>query len=240
MVRWTGVFASVFAALFLCGCGGGSGSSNLPKPVVQFINASPDSVALDLLVDDDTVAAAIAHLGFSPAFVEVEAGDLDLTLQEAGTTLGLVAEVRDFARDKSYVVVAVGLELFGAENLKRLRIVLIDVDRTVPTGNKSRLLVVHGYNRKVGSDTPDIDFQTPGDNPLFKIPGMTFGSQSSILIDSGAQSFEIRRSGTTSVIMTGSFTLDAGKIYACVVTGIEDELAPMDPQILLVPIATRP
>lgn len=237
MVRWTGVLVSVFIALFLCGCAGVGGQVVLPDPDVRVINASPDTTSLDVLADDDTIASAIAHLASSPDFVTVDPGDHDLILLENGTTLELVSEVHGFSLDHSYLAIPLGLKDFGSENLKRLRILLMEVDRTAPTGNKTRLVVVHAYNRKPGFLTPSVDFQTPGDNPLFKIPGMGFGSQTSILIDSGAQSFEVRRAGTQSVLVTGSFTLDPGKIYACIVTGIEDEAPPRDPQIALIEIA---
>lgn len=228
-----------FVALILVGCGG-AGSSSLPDPMVRVINASPDSTALDFLVDDDTVGSAIVPLGSSADFAAVEPGERDVVLLENGTTIELVAEVQTFAKDQNFLIVALGLESFGTEDLKRLRALTFQVDRSIPNGNKARLYVIHAYNRKVGFLTPNIDFQTPGDNPLFQIPNMAFGSQTSILVDSGAVTYEARRAGTTSVLASTTTTLAAGKIYACIVGGIEDAAPPQDPQITFIEIATRP
>ena len=225
-------------ALFLVGCGG-SGSSSLPKPMVRVINASPDSTALDFLVDDETLGSAIIPLGSSPDFAAVDSGDRDVVILENGTTIQLVAEVQNFEDDRNYLIVALGLKLFGTEDLKRLRALTLQVDRTIPNGNKARLYVVHAYNRKVGFLTPNIDFQTPGDNPLFQIPNMAFGTQTSILVDSGAVTYEARRAGTTSVLASATTTLGAGKIYAVIVGGIEDEAPPKNPTITFIEVAAR-
>lgn len=240
MTRALGVLLCIGVGLLVVGCGGTGGNGSLPNPVIRFINVSPDSVALDVLVDDDTIASAIAYLGSSPDFTSVEPGDRDVVMLENGTTLELTADVHAFAKDKSYLTVALGLENFGTENLKRLRSLVFEIDRTVPNGNKARLFVVHAYNRAPGFDTPNIDFQTPGDNPLFKIPNMAFGDDATISIDSGVQTLEARRNGTTAVLATGTFTLEAGKLYAAIVTGIEDAASPQDPRILLVEIQPEP
>lgn len=240
MTRAIGVLVCFVVGLLAVGCGGSGGNGSLPNPVLRFINASPDSVALDLLIDDKTLASAIAYLGSTPAFASVDPGDRDVVMLENGTTLELTAEVQTFVKNKSYLAVALGLENFGTENLKRLRSLVFEVDRTVPNGNKARLFVVHAYNRAAGLDTPNIDFQTPGDNPLFKVPNLSFGSNSAITVDSGVQTFEARRNGTTAVLASGTFTLQAGKLYAAIVTGIEDAASPQDPKIILVEIEPKP
>ena len=226
-------------ALFLVGCGG-SGGPGLPDPVVRVINASPDTTALDFLVDDATIGSAIVPLGSSPDFTVVDPGDRDLVLLENGTTTELVAEVQTFAKDGDYIAVALGLKVFDTEDLKRLRALLFQVDRTVPNGNKARLYVVHAYNRAAGFLTPNIDFQTRGDNPLFQIANMPFGNNASLTVDSGAQTYEARRAGTTSVLASTSTTLVAGKIYVCIVGGIEGAASPQEPRITFIEIAARP
>ncbi|MCO5298289.1 MAG: DUF4397 domain-containing protein [Fimbriimonadaceae bacterium] len=239
MTRAIGVMVCFVIGLLAVGCGGSGGNGSLPNPLVRVINVSPDSVALDLLIDDTTIASAIAYLGSTPDFVSVDPGDRDVVTLEHGTTLELTAEVQTFAKNKSYLAIALGLENFGTENLKRLRTLIFELDRTVPNGNKARLFVVHAYSRAVGLDTPNIDFQTPGDNPLFKVPNLAFGTNSAITVDSGLQTFEARRNGTTAVLASGTFTLEAGKLYAAIVTGVEGEAAPKDPKIVLIEIQPK-
>ncbi|HVL37842.1 MAG TPA: DUF4397 domain-containing protein [Fimbriimonadaceae bacterium] len=226
------------ALLALAGCGG-SGQSRVPDPTLRFLNASVDSVALDFLLDDEVKAVAVPYLGSMQNFQSLSAGERDLRLRENGNPFELTNEAFTFQPDRDYLTVAVGLVNFGSEFLKRLRSVTFQVDRSVPNGNKSRLYVIHAYHRMAGFETPPIDFQSPGDNPLFRLQDIGFAGQKSMIVDSGAQTFEARRAGTQNVLVSTSFTLGAGKVYAVIVGGREDGVGSQSPSMTFIELQTE-
>ena len=204
------------------GCGGGGDSSRLPNPTVRFINGSPDSAALNFFIDDEVKGLAVPYLGSSPGFSSFSSGERDVRLIENGAVEELSSEAFTFGLDRHYVSVAAGLVNYGTENLKRVRSLTFEVDRTLPNGNKARIYVVHAYHRTAGLETPAIDFQSPGDNPLFRLQDIAFAGQKSMIVDSGTQTFEVRRAGTENVLVSASTALNAGGIYVALVSGIED------------------
>jgi hypothetical protein len=225
--------ALTIAAMVGCGGGGGGGSS-VPKPTIKFLNASPDSTALTFLMNDDVRASGLAYLESSPTFVTIDPNDYDMFVREDGSPEDLDAITATLGADKDFVATAIGLENFGTENLKRIRIVPIEVDMTAPNGSKARLYILHTFNRQVGFDTPAIDFQSPGDNPQYKVTGINFAGAATLTVDSGSQTFEARRAGTENVYATATQALDAGGIYIVLFTGIEGQVGTQAPQLVFV------
>src|SRR5579862_6239859 len=130
---WSTIAALVLS-LALVGCGGGGGS-NLPDPIIRFINSSPDSNPLDFYKDATKEASALAYLSSSA----------DLTIHTFDTTNGNALSVQDstnpalgqldsiiftFARNQKYLGLTVGLENYGAENLKRLQLLAFQYNKT--------------------------------------------------------------------------------------------------------------
>src|SRR4051812_9946536 len=68
-------------ALAVAGCSGG-GNSNLPDPVVRFVNSSPDANPLDYLYDNDLKATGLNYLASSAEFT-VKQGDHDFSVQDS-------------------------------------------------------------------------------------------------------------------------------------------------------------
>ncbi|MCW5940783.1 MAG: DUF4397 domain-containing protein [Fimbriimonadaceae bacterium] len=229
----------------LMGCGGKSSSSTAPDPLVRFFNGSPDSVALDLLFDDSKdnrtvrIGSAVPYASAGPNFVEVRNGSHDLILKETADPFELWAQVIDAQLDKSYLAVAFGLANYGAEYEKRSRFVTFEVDRTAPNGNKARLYVFHAFNRGTGLDTPAIDFQTPGENPLFRVQDVAYGSPKELTVDSGTHTFQARNKGTEFVYVQRTVTVGAGKIYLVLVSGVEDGAGALAPRIELIEVQPR-
>ncbi len=228
-------------ALSMVGCGGsGGGVPAVAKPVARYVNASPDSTALDFLLNDKVKATSLPFGGSTADFAEIQPPlNFDLIAQEHGQVDQLVDEVFTPANGHSFVLVAVGLENPQGEELKRIRFATLDVDRTVPNGNKARLIVLHAFNRPTGFDTPNIDFQTPGDNPQFSLSDISFAASKTIVVDSGTQTFQARRAGSGQIYAEKSLVLDPGKVYLVIVNGIQDEVGAKAPDITLIPLSTK-
>jgi hypothetical protein len=229
MARWLLSLLVCFVALLLAGCGG-SGTSQAPDPTIRFVNSIPDSTLIEFLLNDDVMNPALA----TPTFVRIEPGAKDVRIRESGTTVDIWNELGTFNSDRHYVILSFGIKNFGTEFEKRARIGGIDVNRSIPTGNKARIYVFHAYNRMTGFQTHDIDFQTPGENPQFKLADIAYGTQKSFLVDSGNQTFEVRRAGTTNVLFTTNVNLGAGKIYVALATGLEGEIGVQEPKIVFI------
>lgn len=217
--------------LGLAGCGGGSGGGGVPRPTVRFFNGSCDSTLLNFLLDDDVEAAQLAYLSSTPDFESVDAQERDLRIQEDGTSIDLWSEVVNLVGDRDYLISAVGIENYGNETLKRIRTMFTEIDRTAPNGTRARLVIIHGYNREAGLETPAIDFQTPGDNPQFIASDIAYASSKVLEVDAANWTFEARREGTETILVQQNVTLGGGKIYAAYVLGVENGLSNQAPRI---------
>jgi hypothetical protein len=227
------------AAIFAAGCGGNGGTTAQDNAYVRFINASPDSTALNFFIDDTRLGTNVAYLGTSPSFARVDAGERDATVLEQGGTQELAAIVIDLAKDEQNIVTAIGLRDFGTENEKRLRLVPFGVNRTAPTGNKSQLYIIHAFMKPAGQDTPNLDFRNPGNNPQFQLTGIAFGTTRELLVDSGPQTFTARFSGGEQEYMTETLQLAPGSIHFVVLSGIEGGVGAQAPKMQLFTIPPK-
>ncbi|MGV3618403.1 MAG: DUF4397 domain-containing protein [Fimbriimonas sp.] len=229
--------------LAVAGCGGGGGgrtSARTEDPEVRFVNASVDVPTLDFLVNDDTEAAAVPYgsanaNGFRRLAPEV----YDIFLRPTGAPEDAWAETFDAAEDGDYVLAGVGLREFGDDPMKRLRLAKVSVDRSVPNGNKSRLIVLNAFNRATGFENTPVDFKNPGENPQFEISDIPFGTTSTLLVDSGPQTFDVRLSNAEQVFVSESLDLQTGKVYFVLLTGIEGAEGPQAPDIKLIELETE-
>jgi len=238
MKRLTIGILFVAVAAFLFGCGGGSaGSSNAPDPEVRFFNGVSDSDGYDFLMEEDVEATDIDFEESTPDFKKYEARTRLVTARETGTTNEIWVEDFTLQDDKHYVISTLGLENYGSEPLKRARLFMHEVNREAPNGSIARLYVVHGFAREAGFETPNIDFQNPGNNPQFRITDIPFGEARFINVDAVNQTFEARRAGTEAIFATTNFTFEAGKIYIAYVLGVESGVGAQAPQIQIVELS---
>ena len=224
----------------LAGCGGGGAGTNLPDPLVRFVNSSPDSNPEDFFINTDKEAAALAYLS-SSADISSKKGDHDISVQDSTNQTVLDDVAFTLAQDKKYLDITIGLENYGTENLKRLQEVVFTYDKSTPNGNQARLFVMHAYNRAVGFETPNIDFQGgqvgsyDPNNPQFSAPNLSYAASSpfTLLVDSGVSLiFQARRAGTENVLASDpGTTFDAGGIYLVLVSGIEGGAGPQAPTV---------
>src|SRR5579862_5831437 len=233
-------FAGMMLVASLAGCGGGGGGSSLPDPIVRFVNASPDSNPLDFFINTDKKAAALAYVNTSPE-VMTKKGDHDISAQDSTNQIVQDDIAFTFAQDNKYIAMTAGLENFGAENLKRLRLIAFQFDKNPPNGSQARLLIMHCYMRAPGFDTPSIDFQGGAvgsydpNNPQFASTNIGFAAaQPAVLsVDSGIPLiFQARRASTENVLASdASTTFDQGGIYLAIVSGVENAVGVEAPQV---------
>jgi len=228
-------------AIFASGCGGAGGglSSGDDRPTFLFLSGSPDGGSLDFYIDDRRKAAAIGYGTRSASPIEMSADDYDFDVRRAGDnvsfdTLGAPVEV-----NKHYLVGAFGKAAFGADFMQRLRLQVWQFDRTVPNGDKARLLVLNGLVPEAGFEPAPIDFQD-GVLPQFKFDDLAFGGLQSQLVDTGTFTFEARTENGEAVFVGRELTFERGKIYLALVTGIQGQAAPSEPRITLIELPTAP
>jgi len=232
--------AMVLASLMVSGCGGGSASSQ-PDPTVRFVNVSPDTTSLDFALNDDPTAPGLAYLGSSADFSSVDFiapvdGGYDITITQTGGSLELdrvVVSPPFFNRDTDNLVFSIGLANPNGELLKRAQILIWQINRTAPTGNKARLYPLNALQRPAGFENDVITLQTidPGnpasiDNPQYSRPDIPYGQGATpapLEIDSGVQTFIGRRGETGAALEVArtQFTFEDGGIYLAVISGIE-------------------
>lgn len=240
-LRHIGLALLAVAGVSLSGCGGGGGGggNGLPDPTMRFYNGISDMAAINFLLDDDVIAALLPYLGSTPDFKDVKPEIKDLRLQEDGTSVDLWSEVINPSKDKHYLVTAIGLKNFGTETLKRPRFFTVEIDRTPPNGTRAKLQIIHAYNRAANFGTPNIDFQTPGNNPQFKANDVGYGNGRLLEVDAGNFTWEARVVGTENVIASKNVTLTGGRIYAAFVLGVEGGAGAAAPRIEFVELATK-
>jgi len=226
------------------GCGGtGAGTVVLPNPVVRFINASPNSAGMDMFLNETQVGNNVPYLGSNASFVSIEQGDYDVIVQESSDTTGetQAIEVRQLNRDQDFIAIACGL--VTPPNLefdKRLRCAPLPFNRTRPNGDKARLIVFHAYVGANGFESPNIDFQNPGDTPRFQVTDIPFGEARELIVDAGSDTLVARFAGSEfEITPQNTFTFGGGKIYAAIVSGIEGETGASAPKIVYVELQTR-
>ncbi len=236
MKRWIqGVVMVGLIAGSLVGCGGGGSTNTLPDPDVRFVNGVPDAIGLDFLLNEEIVGNNIAYLSATPDFEAIEfisAQDdgYDIGIRRTGQLADLDLFSNVFERDTNSLIVAIGLQDPLSEPDKRARLLLFSVERTAPTGNRSRILFLNGFLRSPGFVTPNVTYQSiiPGDpssvdNPQFQSQNVQYGELRTLTIDSGTRTFIVRRADTDALVQYASaeFTFEPGKIYLAMMTGRE-------------------
>lgn len=225
----------------LSGCGGGGGNgSGLPDPLIRFVNSSPDSNPLDFFINADNKGPGVVF-PTATAEVSTKKGDKDISVEDSTNQIEQDAIGVTFNNDAKYIAMTVGLENFGSETAKRLRLTAFQYDKNAPNGSTARLLIMHAYMRDVGFDTPNLDFQGGNvlsydpNNPQFKVSDIPFANaQPSVLeVDSDtALIFQARRATTENVVASdASHTFDAGGIYLVLITGVENGVGVEAPQV---------
>ncbi|HAY12947.1 MAG TPA: hypothetical protein PLB31_08070 [Fimbriimonadaceae bacterium] len=228
----------------LAGCGGNTATSLLPDPTVLFVNGSRDAGNLRLLLNNvdfsGSIAPGAAMANFTATeFIATADEAYDVVTASDDLSEQFDAEEQEFARNTHTIVAAIGQRNFVAgEEIKRLRQVLIPVDRNALGGSTVRIIALQGFNRQAGSFTPNVTLQTPGDNPTYAIRDLAFGETGTLDIAAGTNTWQIKRSDGESVYGTATVNLTGG-IYLALLSGTEGAATPAEgPQITFIRLNT--
>lgn len=215
----------LIGALLLVGCGGGGGGTSVDEPRVYYFNASPDSNALQFKINNALQLGNKAYLTGSANFTEISLDDqptdgYDISIHKNSDGTELVRRSRTFSADTDTLVFVHGLLNYGTEPLKRLRADFYSVNRKQLNGNRARMIIIHALEKEAGQFTPNIIFKNPGDNSLFATGSVAPGGSAVLEVDSGTMNWDVKRADAEEVFVSSSLTLDPGKVYLVVVSGV--------------------
>lgn len=256
-VSWVAASTTLAAVAVVAGCGGSGGGVPVGKdPFVIFVNGSSNAGSVLFSLNDEPKGGNLAPLKSSAPiqveFVSDTDGGYDVAVESTDRSDIFDSQVNTFERDTSTIVAAFGLKDFGTEDEKRLRLAILSVERTAPTGNRARLIVLHGYNLRNGFSTPAINFLSANpadpdnlDNPQFSLTNIAYGTVSSITVDVDPNPanhlvWVVRREDAEARLSTPiapNPALKAGGIYLVVVSGLEDgDADPRDAKVTFIEI----
>ena len=229
-MNWKLLAAGGAALLAIIGCGGGGTDDD--KFFYRFSNAVPLMAnGVDFLVDKEVEAAAVQY-DSSTDYVEtdIEKNNVFFDITDNATAEFLDSIVWVKEDEQNLHLFAVGIKN-GPNTLQppaQLSPVL--VNRTTPQGNV-RIVFVHGYCRKAGTQTPNVDLLRSGQiQPV--ISDIEFAKSQTFVLPGGTFTLTARYARLISgeFLVSDPINFEAGKIYIVLLEGIEDAAAPYNPK----------
>jgi hypothetical protein len=221
----------------IMGCGGSSAGS-LPDPNYRFINFCTDA-NLDMLVNDTTEYINIAFLDATTLFKTTKPVLEDFSIEQTGSTVIIDSQSQAMSSNTDNLVIAFGLNNFGADNAKRLQFLFQPVNRAVPNGSKARVYGMNTFCRDTGNQNFAVIFKNPGTISTINFNPVDFGAVTVQEIDAGPTTLVAQRQNTETVIATVNKTFEAGKIYLMALTGTESGTGVNAPAVSFIEIPTR-
>jgi hypothetical protein len=222
--------ASLAAAIGLSGCGGGGAQEE--EFFYRMSNAIPHLAGgIDFMVDKKPEATALAY-DADTDYVETDLEETNIFFDILDNSTGefLDAIVWKKEDNQDLHLFAVGIKN-GPQTLQPpAQIASVVVNRTTPQGN-SRLVFVHGYCRKPGTQTPNVDLMRTGSvTPV--VEDLAFADSQTFVLPSGAYRLTARYAGLKSgeFLTSDQLNFEPGKVYIVLLEGVEDAAAPFEPK----------
>lgn len=218
--------------LGLFGCGGGGGNGADKQFFYRFTNIIPFIKGVDFLVDKQ-VQVSDLQFGSHTDYFETDLVEPNMFIdaKDSGTQEFIDSIAIEKQDDKSIHVFAVGVRGGQQNQQPEAQIIPVEVNRTTPQGN-ARLIVVHGYIRAAGTQTPNIDFLRSGQiEPI--VSDLPFAQAQTVNVPPGIYSLKARFAG----LLSGDFLfrldvqLLAGHVYVALLRGVENETGNLTPII---------
>ncbi len=189
---------------------------------IRFVHASPDTPAVDVIVDGAAIASNLAFGDITGA-LSVPSGTHQLQFVPAGqsATSPLVDTTFDPDGGTTYVVALSG-------RLEKLEAKIYDVHRDDLDAGKSRLRLIN-----LAPDDTNVDMYVTGGDKLFD--DLAFGKASDYTdLDAGSYDFEVRPHDQETVALSmAGFQIDEGNAYDVLLIG-----SVTDSSLKVIPITT--
>ena len=127
---------AITTVALVSGCNGGSDSNNNAQAKVRVLHASPDAPAVDVTVNNASIAAN-APFKTASAFTSTNAGKGSVRVNVAGTSTTVINATPDFNSGRSYTIIA-------ANKVAAIEPLIIDDDGVAPAAGQVKVRVVHG------------------------------------------------------------------------------------------------
>ena len=218
------------ALVGMLGCGGGGSEDDVF--FYRMTNAIPFLAnGIDFLVDKEIAANGLAY-DSDTDYVEtdIEKSNIFFDVKDSATGEFLDAIVYEKQDEQSLHLFAVGLKNGPLTLQPPAQIAPVVVNRATPQGN-SRLVFIHGYCRRAGTQTPNVDLIRSGQiQPV--VSDLPFADSATFVLPSGEYTLTARYAGLISGEFLSSRTLmfEANKVYIVLLEGVEDAASPYEPK----------
>lgn len=180
---------------------------------IRVVHASPDTPAVDIVVNDSFGAPLVPGLTFPnfTDFVSVEPGDYNIKVTEPMSGLTPVDE--DLTLDAGVKYTAVAIGTLAAMDI----VALVAADDPRPVATEAKVRLIHASPTAgdvdiwITAPAPDLDVETP---TLTAIP---LGANTGFLsLAPGTYEVNIAPSGTTTAAISVEIAVAAGGIYTAI------------------------
>ena len=201
LAKYVGVFAFLFGAAFLLGCGGGLNS----KANFRAFNAVPDQSSINVLLDGTSINSSVSY-GVDSGYTETKAGSRDMQVEVASSTTSFLTQTLNLPGATNTTVVIANVSTSAST------LVLSD-DNTAPTVGSIKLRLV---NAAPGLGPVDVYLVPPGTSISTTTPAasnLDFESGSSYLnLSAGSYDIVFTPHGSTFAFFdAGTNTFTAGQ-----------------------------
>jgi hypothetical protein len=209
--RFITLLAGIGALLLnLSGCSK-NGKDTVADPSVSaarfmFVQASPDALPVDLLVDSMRVDSNIAYPN-STHYINFDSGTKKLKIVRPGTMQTIFLALVPVTAPMSYTI-------FGVDSVAKYYSMLLVDNLSPPGSGKSKLRFVN-----VSPNAPPVDLVVHGGITLFTNEPFK-GKTDFVPLDAGSYSFDVKITGTPTVLASvNNLALQDGKIYTLYIRG---------------------
>lgn len=223
MKHWFTRLVAASVCLVAIGCGGGGGEISTDF-FVRFTNNIVDLPGgVDVVLNQEPYAVNLGYGGSTPDYdnltTEEELYIFDLF--RAGTQNIIDSWVEIPRLRESHHLVSIGAADAGPQQ-PLARIVPVLINRNRPGGANARLIVLNGFVRQPGRQSPNVDLLRSG-KIAPEISDLEFAGFKSFLLAAGTYDFEVRIAGLMSgtLFTKTGVTVEGGKVYLVVIRGVE-------------------